>query len=234
MELQKHQNDWVTVPILPCASIVETLSFWEILGFKITYKQTRPYQYGVVERGGYQLHFARVNGAQAVTQSLTGCLVMVSDAAKVYQEFTQSFKTNLGKVPNTGLPRISRMKPGTTRFTLTDVSGNSVIFVGYGEQDQQTWEKADDKSQTPLQKSIATAVRFRDYKNDEKAAAASLDAALKRAGDETSADIAEALIIRIDLADFMNDHVRANECRKLLAELGLPDAEIASLKLKHS
>ena len=40
-----YRKKWVTVPILPCVAIEETLAFWEMLGFEITYKQTRPYQY---------------------------------------------------------------------------------------------------------------------------------------------------------------------------------------------
>ncbi|WP_157363691.1 VOC family protein [Alkaliflexus imshenetskii] len=87
MENKKHQKEWITIPVLPCLSILDTLSFWETMGFEITYKQTRPYQYGVVKRNGYELHFARVSGMDK-TNNFSGCLVMVFDIDKAYQEFT--------------------------------------------------------------------------------------------------------------------------------------------------
>lgn len=105
---------------------------------------------------------------------------MLNKAEAVYNDFKKIMKANLGRVPHTRLPRISRMKSCSTRSTLTDVSGNAIIFVSYGKEDQDNWEKADDKNQSPLQKSIATSVRFRDYKEDEKAAAATLDVDLKK------------------------------------------------------
>src|SRR5687768_6757010 len=111
-----HPKEWKTIPVLTCTEIEETLAFWELLGYTATYKQMRPYQYGVVERGGGQLHFARVKGTSA-PNNFTGCLVMVSDAEKVHREFTQHFKKGYGKIPGAGIPRISRMKPGQTRFT---------------------------------------------------------------------------------------------------------------------
>jgi hypothetical protein len=227
-------REWVTIPVLSCLSIEKTLNFWELLGFRITYKQTRPYPYGVAERAGSQLHFTAVRAGREMNQSFTGCLVTVPDVEKVYQEFTQKLKAGLGKIPNTGIPRISRMKPGTSRFTLTDPAGNSIIFIHYGEKDQKTWEKAENKNQSPLQKSIAIAVRFRDYKNDEKAAAATLDAALKHADNEIRVDIAEALAIRIELADFMNDSSKSSECSDLLRKMDLTEEEMDMLRQKHS
>lgn len=234
MENRKHQKEWITIPVLPCISILETLSFWETMGFEITYKQTRPYQYGVVKRNGYELHFARVKGMDAASNLYNGCLIMVSDAAYVYKEFVNKLKELLGRVPYSGIPRISRMKPGTTRFTLTDVSGNSVIFINYGEEDQEIWEKAEDKNQSALQRAIATAIRFRDYKEDEKAAAATLDVALRKVENETESDIAEALLIRIDLANIMNDPTCGEACRKALNQVKLADKEKEQLAHKHN
>ncbi|MDR7131864.1 hypothetical protein J2X69_004229 [Algoriphagus sp. 4150] len=236
MENIKHQKEWITIPSLPCISIEETLSFWQMLGFEITYKQTRPYQYGVVQRGGSELHFGRVKGMEAESNLDSGCLVQISDIEYVYKEFTTSFKEHLGKVPNSGIPRISRMKPGATRFSLTDVSGNYIIFIDQEkmEADQKTYEKADDKNQSPLRKAIATAIRFRDYKEDDKAAAKTLDVALKKAENEAPTDIAEALLIRIDLAGNLNDPIRGEECKTLLSEIDLQDEERERLTQKHN
>lgn len=231
MNKLQTKKEWITTPILPCASIEETLAFWEILGYRTTYKLTRPYQYGISERGGYELHFARVKG---MNTAYSGCLVTVADARAVYLEFTGKLKASLGRVPNTGIPRISRMKPGATRFTLTDVSGNSIIFVSFGEKDEEVWQHADNKNQSPLQKSIAVAARFRDYKNDDVAAAKTLDVALARRGNESNADIAEALLFRIELAGALNEPERAAACKSLLETISLSKEELNILKLKHS
>ncbi|MFX1708122.1 hypothetical protein PV783_29430 [Chitinophaga sp. CC14] len=231
MDNQQTKKEWITTPILPCTSIEETLAFWEILGYRITYKLTRPYQYGILERGGYELHFARVKGTGS---AYSGCLVTVTDARTVYLEFTGKLKASLGRVPNTGIPRISRMKPDATRFTLTDVSGNSIIFVSFGEKDEEVWQHADNKNQSPLQKSIAVAARFRDYKNDDMAAAKTLDVALARPGNESNTDIAEALMIRIELAESLNEPDRAAACRSQLETLSLSKEELNALRRKHS
>jgi hypothetical protein len=233
MENLKYKKEWITIPVLPSVSIIDTLSFWEIIGYKVTFKQTRPYQYGVVERNGYQLHFVRVTGIDK-TNNFSSCLVMVSNIGKVYQEYTQRLKENLGRIPHSGIPRISRMKPGTSRFTLTDVSGNSVIFINYGKNDQETWEKADDKNQSPLKKAISTAIRFRDYKEDEKAAAATLEVALRKAEDEDEIVIAEALIIGIDLAIFMNEPILTNQYRTHLNKLCISGEKMKNLIQKHN
>ncbi|MVT06733.1 VOC family protein [Chitinophaga tropicalis] len=233
MDNIKNQREWLPVPVLHCVSLEDTLRFWTSLGFDITYKQTRPYGYAVVERGAYGLHFHQLKGMDASKNFYGGCLMMVSDAEEVYKDFAAQIKSTLGKVPHSGIPRISRMKPGTTRFTLTDVSGNSVIFISYGEQDSETWEKADDKDQSPLRKAIATAVRFRDYKNDDMAAARTLDAALKRNGAESQEDVAEALILRIELARAMGNVQQQELYTERLNALGLSHEVVDRLKLKH-
>ncbi|MBO9613183.1 MAG: hypothetical protein J7619_10835 [Dyadobacter sp.] len=198
-----NEKDWTTVPVLPCKAIGETLAFWENLGFTITYRQDRPYQYGVVERNGHQLHFVRVKGAEA---GYIGCLMMVQDVGQVYTNFTRALKAMLGKVPHTGIPRISRMRPGQSRFTITDVSENAVIVIQFGEKDQVEYEDADPATLTPLQKAISLALRLRDFKEDYPAAVKVLDTALAKMGEAESAeDEVKARGIRSSLTDLMED-----------------------------
>lgn len=230
--MNAHQHSWLAIPWLPCISIEETLSFYEHLGYAITYKQTRPYQYGIVERNGAALHFGRVKGVEAAG-NYNSSLVIIPDAAKVYEDFSQRLRNAYGKIAHSGIPRISRMKPDTTRFTLTDVAGNSIIYISRGGKDQDDWEQDGEGHQSPLQKAIGAALRFRDYKNDDRAAAATLDAALKRMETESPLRVAEALIMRIDLAEFMNDRQRADECRHLLGQLKVTAKEIKALQEKH-
>jgi hypothetical protein len=225
---------WATVPILPCINIEETLAFWTSLGFVTTYKQTRPYQYGVVERGGAALHFGNVKGMTAATNYYTGCLVAVPDAAAVFKSFAACLKEQLGGVPHAGLPRISRMKPGATRFTLTDVAGNAVIFVSRGARDQDEWEKAEHTYESKLEKAIALAVRFRDYKNDDVLAARTLDNALKNTDGAPAELVAEAWIIRAELAAAANHGALAATCREQARKQPLTERQLQALQEKHT
>ena len=227
-------NEWLTIPILPCSSVVQTLEFWEMLGYTITYKQTRPYQYGVVERGGYALHFGYLKGLDKQTNSNMGCLVIVGDAAAVYNEFAGRFRQTTGKVPHSGIPRISRMKPGATRFTLTDVAGNAVIFVSRGERDQEVWEEADNRDEGRMKSALTVARRFRDYKNDDVMAAQTLDVALKRREGEHPLEVAEVLVMRMELATAMNDEKALAECKAILGQLDLRDEELLLINKRHS
>jgi hypothetical protein len=184
---------WTPIPVLPGLKLQDTLAFWEALGFKVTYNQKAPYPYGVVEREGAALHFAYLKGVTPETNQ-SGCLLFVDDAQAVHADFAARFKARFGRVPSSGLPRLSRWRAGATRFTVTDVAGNWVIVISRGEDDPKEWEKAEDASQGPLRLAMAKAVRFRDYKQDPRSALGALDAALKKAapGDPARAE-AEAL-----------------------------------------
>jgi hypothetical protein len=227
-----NNREWRTIPVLRYTAIDETLTFWETLGFKITYRQDRPYKYAIVERAGYQLHFVYTKGAE-VSQAYYGCLITVSDVQIVYRELSGNLKSRLGKIPSSGLPRISRMKPTQTRFTITDPSGNSVILIQYGGTDQASYEAADKKDLSELGKSIALAIRLRDFKEDYLAAAKTLDIALKKQPHSHKNEMAEALIIRAELARILNEQMREKQCNDQLAHMEISDREIIKLKLKH-
>ena len=124
------------------------------------------------------------------------------------------------------------MKPGATRFTLTDVSGNSVIFVSSGEQDQEVWEQADSKTKSRLEKVIAIAKRFRDYKNDDESAAKALDAALSTAKPD-DLHLAEALVMRIEIASHKGEQALVKEYVERLSNLGMDESSLAMLAQKH-
>lgn len=226
-------REWMTIPILKYVAIDATLIFWETLGFKITYRQDRPYKYGVIQLEGCQLHFYH-NKSVDISTPDNSCLIIVNDIENVYRKFSNSLKGKLGRVPSSGLPRISRMKPMGTRFTITDPSGNAVIFIQHGGKDESDYESADQKDLTEFGKSIALAVRLRDFKEDYPAAGRTLDNALKKPGIEDEIDhLAEALIIRAELARILNDHNKEAQCYELVAGLEISTNKILELKSKH-
>ncbi|WP_293944754.1 MULTISPECIES: VOC family protein [unclassified Sphingobacterium] len=227
-------SSWITIPILKYVAIDATLTFWETLGFKVTFRQDRPYKYAVLEREGSHLHFHYSKNIEILTPG-NGCLIIINDVQKIYQEFCDALKRHLGRIPSKDLPRISRMKPARTRFTVTDPSGNSVIFIQQGPKDEADYESTEQKDATELGKSIALALKLKDFKEDYLAAAKVLDNALKKHlnQDEKGIQHAEAFIIRAELARLLNDHTTEKDCYKSLGDLEISADKIFELKSKH-
>lgn len=229
-----NNKEWVSIPVLKYVAVDATLSFWETLGFEITYRQDRPYKYAVAESKGCQLHFYH-NKSVEISTPADGCLIIVNDIQSVYETFSKCLKDKLGKIPSSGLPRISRMRPMQTRFTITDPSGNSVILIQGEGKDKEGYDAADKNNLSDLGKSIALALRLRDFKEDYPAAARMLDNALKKQGGENdNEEHVEALIIRAELARILSDQNKEAECYELLADLNVSADKIVELKLKHS
>ncbi len=118
----------MTIPVLPCASLPETLAFYKTLGFEVTHEQSTPNVYGAIRRGEINLHFMGIRGLNPA-EAYSVCLVMVPEVESLHRTFAGGLREAYGKVPLAGLPRISRLKPGQSRFTVVDVAGNSVIYI---------------------------------------------------------------------------------------------------------
>jgi hypothetical protein len=99
--------DEIMIPILPCHSVNDMFEFYTALGFEITYRQEKPNVYGAVQRGGIQLHFFSMRGYDPA-QSYSTCLVLVPDAEALRQAFVEGLRAHYGKLPASGIPRITR------------------------------------------------------------------------------------------------------------------------------
>jgi hypothetical protein len=212
-----------TIPCLPCESLDQTLDFWQALGFEVTYRQKTPNPYGVIERDGYALHFFGLKRLPPKDNFGT-CLVIVPDVQSMHAAFAECLRNAFGKVPAQGFPRISRMRPAQTRFTLTDNAGNSVIYIKRGGEDEVAAQAYKQPGQTPLGRAVNLAARLRDFHNDDAMAAKVLDDALARHPEATALDRARALAAGIELAIAMGDSQRLNDLRAELERLPLsPD-----------
>ncbi|MEQ2528383.1 hypothetical protein WMO40_16985 [Bacillaceae bacterium CLA-AA-H227] len=116
------------IPILPCQSIREQVAFYESIGFETVQVYTRPYPYAVVRLKELELHFY---GSKKTIPSENPqmCYLKVDDVDKLYEKFTVDLKKNLGKIPRSGIPRISKLKDlaDDRRFIITDLGGNTLI-----------------------------------------------------------------------------------------------------------
>ncbi|NTX56037.1 hypothetical protein HUA74_16200 [Myxococcus sp. CA051A] len=216
-----------SIPALPCVALEPTLEFYGLLGFEVTYQQRLPNPYAATRRGGAQLHFFGVKGLDPLA-AYSCCLIIVDEVEELHEGFAAALRKTYGKVPVRGVPRITRMKKGQTRFTVVDPSGNSVMFIrrdepgGYGDD--------EDDSATLLGKALKTARRLRDFKSDDATAAKVLDAALKKPDAGTPLERARALVARAELAVALADLPRANQSLREFDALVLPASERASLE----
>ena len=220
----------MTIPVLPCSSLTETLAFYRSLGFEVTHEQTRPNVYAATRRGDVHLHFMGIKGLDPA-KAYSTCLVMVPEVENLHQTFADGLRRAYGKLPLAGVPRISRMKNGHSRFSVVDVAGNSVIFIRQGAPDDYDEGNSSADSQSSLGRALRTAARLRDFKNDDAAAAKVIDMALARAEHAAPMARAEALAARLEIAIALGEEERGRALRAELDELPLSGDERAAIQV---
>lgn len=116
------------IPILPCPAVKEQAAFYEQLGFETVRIYARPYPYAVLKYGTLEFHFYG-NKRIAPDENPQMCYVRTDDVDRVYEEMTSRLKEKTGKIPRSGIPRISKLKDlaDDRRFYITDMGGNTVI-----------------------------------------------------------------------------------------------------------
>ena len=153
----------VTVPILPCRSINETLEFYVALGFEVTYQQERPNNYGCVKYGDIDLHFFTLKNYEP-KDSYSTCFVLVPDLAALHQIFNDGVRSHYGKRLVAGIPRISKLNSSNSanqlRFNIVDPGGNWIRFAQSGESSAESEETISDKA---AQSKLARATQAADW-----------------------------------------------------------------------
>ncbi|MFI9405003.1 glyoxalase [Nocardia sp. NPDC052316] len=216
------------VPVMWGGNLAETLAFYQVLGYKVTYEQTKPYAYGSVERNGYGLDFyCDARDTRSVADIDAGCLVRVDEVAPLHKQFSAALRAHLGRIPVKGVPRISRFRAGQTRFTVTDPGGNSVTYL---QRDEPDFEYGGSRELQGLQRVLDNARILRFSKEDDEAARKTLESGLRRfAATASVLDKAHALAELTELAVAMGNPERATELRSEIAGLELSDAERAEI-----
>ncbi len=219
-----------TVPLLPCVSAEEILEFYRALGFEVTYEQTRPYLYLAFHWSGFDLHYGRApKGLDPALENSGGCLVMVDAVAPYHAALTQAMRRAYGRVLAKGLPRITRHRPGASRFTLMDPSGNSLIFIQRGEPERL--EYGGSKDLDGLARVLDGARILRDFKTDDLAAFRRIRSGLKRHGDRAPAvERALALAMLVELAVALGEEEGVQEWRERLSAIPLTGDELSRVE----
>lgn len=76
----------VTVPLLPCASIDDIVTFYDVLGVSTMYTQRKPNPYVALQRQDLRLHFFEIAEFDP-EQSHGSCLVLTSDLEGLHRAF---------------------------------------------------------------------------------------------------------------------------------------------------
>ena len=166
------------IPMLPCTDIDLIAEFFVALGFKVTYRQTKPNPYVALEGHGFPLHYYGLEGHRAEDSHST-CGVVVEDTEPLFEAFAAGLRASYGKLPVAGHPRITRPRPrknagGLSGFSLIDPAGNWIRIMRAGP--------AEPEGETSrLRRSLLDAIVLADSHGDAAQAAKILAGAVRRA-----------------------------------------------------
>ncbi|WP_418961102.1 bleomycin resistance protein [Streptomyces tritici] len=197
-----------TVPILPCRTLRPVLDFYVALGFDVTFQQTSPNPYAVVERGGIQLHFFGMKQYEPAA-SYSTCVVRTDDVDGLYLAFRSGLKAAYGRVPTRGLPRIGPLKDtshGVRQFLVTDPGGNC-LRIGQPTSPDLHHRPAPKDA---FDEALHHAVLLADSREDLEGAVRIVDRALTRRDTRpTAPQLLRLLVLRADLAHRLGDDATA-------------------------
>ncbi|HRN51588.1 MAG TPA: VOC family protein [Anaerolineales bacterium] len=206
-----------TYPCLPCRDVDESIAFYENLGFKRTYRQLRPNPYAVVQYEDIHLHIFGMDGFEP-ENSYGMAIVVVPDTDALYRHFAERLRAAFGKLPVTGLPRVTRprKKFGTVSgFSLVDPGGNWLRISQMGDSEE------DEEKAEGLQHFIEVATRLGDAAGREADAMRTLQNALARYPESEPVVLARAYLYRAELAVRLKDEPLAKDSLSTLARLTL-------------
>ncbi len=208
-----------TYAILPCKELDESISFYETLGFKRTYRQLRPYPCAVVALEDIHIHLAGIEGFKP-EDSYGSVIIVVPDPDSLYRSFASKLRETYGKLPVAGIPRIlrPRKKYGTVSgFSVVDPGGNWLRIYKLGDTEQED----STKEVGGLAGFINVAARLGDSRGDEALALKTLETGIKRFPEAPAIERAKAYLYRAELA------MRVNNIE--LAKSSLIDAKAVNL-----
>ncbi|CAD5140715.1 conserved protein of unknown function [Microbacterium sp. Nx66] len=215
----------LAVPMLPSDDAERTVEFYTDLGFLLLHRQAKPYPYLALSWRNLDVHFTRRPEGADPDREDFACLVAVDDVVPYHAHFAAALKRVLGRVPAMGRPRITRLRPGASRFTLVDPDGNNIIFVQRGEP--RALEYGGSPDLVGLAKALDSARILRDFREDARAAFRALDSALRRPkSSDTDADTVTALMWMLELAEAAGAAERRPELVRSLLDRGVDQTTI--------
>ena len=154
---------------------------------------------------------------------------MVDSVAPYHETFVTAMRRHYGKVLSKGPPRITRYRPGATRFSIVDPSGNTIIVIGRDEPVRVDYGGSPEL--TGLAQVLDNARILREFKNDDRVAFRALRSGLRRHGDGAAAvERGKAFTAAIELAVALDDEPAEREYGQQLRELTLSPDECREIR----
>ncbi len=221
------------IAMLPCADIDRTAALWTALGLTVTYRQLRPNPFVALERGGIALQYYGLDGLDPELNHST-CGIVVDDTEPLHRLFTTGLAAAYGRVPSSGLPRITRPRQranngGLTGFSLIDLDGNWIRVSRRPTRAEDAPKAVDDRTEWvsagggPLARAVENAVVIADSHGDEQQAHRLLTGAVARHPDAPVGEQANALAYLAELRTRLGDTEGAAAARNELALLAARD-----------
>lgn len=217
------------IPMLPCGDVDEMADFWTVLGLRVTYRQLRPNPYVALGLGGIDLHYFGLPGHEP-ENSWSTCGIVVPDTGPLYELFATGLRARYGRLPVSGLPRITRPRARANNaalsgFSVVDPAGNWVRVSRAPETghepravgDRVEWVTTADG---PLTRAVENAVVLADSHGDVEQALRVLSGAVARNGQAPVPELAPALAYLVELHARAGDLPAARHTRLRLAALG--------------
>jgi hypothetical protein len=126
-------------------------------------------------------------------------IITVPDPDGLYRDFASKLRERYGKLPVTGIPRVTRprKKYGTVSgFSVVDPGGNWLRISKSGDTEQEDSAKETEG----LAGFINVAARLGDAHGDEALALKTLESGIKRFPDAPAIERAKAYLYRAELA----------------------------------
>ncbi|ACQ79868.1 conserved hypothetical protein [Beutenbergia cavernae DSM 12333] len=213
-----------TIPLLPCQTIPPVIDFYEALGFEVTFLQTSPNPFAVVERGDIVLQFFGMKRYEP-SESYSTCYVVTDDVDGLYEAFRAGLKAAYGKVQSRGIPRVGPLKDmsyGVRQFLMTDPGGNC-IRVGQPISEDLHHRPAPQET---FARALHHAALFADSKEDLAGAAKIIDRVLALEDERpTPVQLVRLLVVRGDVAGRLGDEETAVSALERAAAVQLTDEE---------
>ncbi len=212
-----------TYAILPCRELDESIAFYEMLGFKRTYRQVRPNPCAVVQLEDIHIHLATIEGFNPA-DSYGSVIIVVPDPDSLYRDFATGMRAKHGKLLTAGIPRLLRPRKryGTVRgFTVIDPGGNWLRVYKQGDTEEDSAaEKAEGLAQIVL-----VAARLGDARGDDALALKTLENGIKRYPGAAPLERVRAYLYRAELALRVQDAELARSSLRTAVAIELVEEE---------
>ncbi len=207
-------------PMLPSENVDESVAFYRSLGFEIVRDETFPYRFAEVRDG--DLWLMTSNYAQFGGKKAFGALIVnVTELGEFHDRFAVNLRNNLGTVPLSGFPRLTRRSRDGSQFRVFDPFGNMLVYM-----DKDYEPPLNLEAQDPTEETLNQVWFLRDIYANDRAAAKTLDRVLEEKKDESGIGQARLLAARGEIAVATGELELASKLEDMVSRIHLPESDL--------